>query len=105
MLSVLALSACEAKTLDGTYQRIESSIFEQQNGMSQSAIVSENGGNIALVNNWGNAALTLEKSGKETYVLQNGQKSFSVSFVDNMLTLTDVDNPEMIYKFKKGENK
>lgn len=101
MFSFLACAACSSKGIDGEYNRIEQTAFEQTNGMSSGLIVADQGAKVTLKNSWGDVALNTVKKEEKLVIQYQNQDAFLLEQKGNVITLTDVDNPDQTYKFKK----
>jgi len=97
----LASVACSSKGLDGQYNRVDQTSFEKEQGMSSGLVVANKGSQITLKNSWGDVALSVIEKDKKLVVQYNNQDAFLMELKGGVITLTDVDNPNQAYKFKK----
>lgn len=103
-VATLFLAACsQADGIDGTYYRVGQTAFEKSKGMS-SALVLSNGAKVAVMkNSWGDTPLVLKKRGKQIFIQEDGMDMYQLEVSGKTAVLTDIDNPNQKYRFKKGD--
>lgn len=97
----LSLVGCSSAGIDGSYQRIEQTNFEKEQGMSKGLEITENGTKLTLKNSWGDVPLYAIEKDQKLVIQYNNQDAFFMDKKGDILTLIDVDNPSQEYKFKE----